>query len=70
MSLFQPSAETLEEVISTRRHLHQHPELSLEEYQTSAFIRQRLQELGLTLPPSPTPTGVIATLASGRTGRR
>lgn len=31
-----------QEVISNRRHLHAHPELSFEEYETSAFVQQQL----------------------------
>jgi amidohydrolase len=39
--------EVFEETIATRRHLHQHPELSFEEYQTSIFVKQRLHQLGI-----------------------
>lgn len=35
------------EVVSLRRHFHQHPELSFEERQTSAFIAQILREWGI-----------------------
>ena len=38
--------------ISTRRFLHQNPELSAKEFQTTRFIMERLQTLGL----SPTTT--------------
>ena len=34
-------------VKSIREHLHTHPELSFEEYETSKYIQERLQELGL-----------------------
>jgi amidohydrolase len=32
------------DIIAIRRHLHQHPELSFEEYQTSQFIQEKLTE--------------------------
>jgi amidohydrolase len=32
--------------ISTRRHLHQHPELSFQEQKTAAFIERELREMG------------------------
>ncbi|HEX3386676.1 MAG TPA: M20 family metallopeptidase [Mucilaginibacter sp.] len=35
------------EVVANRRHLHSHPELSFEEKQTSAFIAEKLDDLGL-----------------------
>lgn len=34
-------------VIADRRHLHQHPELSMEESETAAFVAQRLESLGV-----------------------
>ncbi len=35
------------ETVENRRHLHQNPELSFEEYQTSAFVKQKLDELNI-----------------------
>jgi len=35
-------------VIDTRRHLHKHPELSFKEFETSAFIKSRLDEMGIS----------------------
>jgi amidohydrolase len=34
-------------VVENRRHLHAHPELSFHEYQTSAYVAQKLDELGI-----------------------
>ena len=34
-------------VIHNRRHLHAHPELSFKEYNTSAFVKARLDEMGI-----------------------
>lgn len=39
----------LEESIALRRHLHQHPELSLKEQATSEYCQQRLQQLGYAI---------------------
>ncbi|HRF27371.1 MAG TPA: M20 family metallopeptidase [Ferruginibacter sp.] len=33
--------------IDIRRHLHQHPEMSYEEYQTSVYIREHLTQIGI-----------------------
>lgn len=37
----------LAELHDTYRHLHQHPELSMQEHETAAFIEQRLETLGV-----------------------
>ena len=52
------SKEMLPELILLRRHLHAHPELSGQEYQTAAFVAGELRKSGweavsythLTLP--------------------
>lgn len=49
------------EVVDIRRHLHQNPELSFQEYNTSAFIRQQLDELGVPFIQMAN-TGVVATI--------
>lgn len=48
-----------EELIQLRRHFHRHPELGLQEFETSAFIRDYLVKLGYRLQ-SVEPTGIIA----------
>ncbi len=61
-------AEVLPDAIAWRRHLHAHPELSFQEHETAAFVRDRLQGLGGLEVRSPTPTSVVATLRGGRPG--
>lgn len=36
-----------QQVIVNRRHLHAHPELSFEEYKTSAFVAQQLTQMNI-----------------------
>lgn len=43
----QLSATIFEDVVATRRHLHSHPELSFHEVETSVFVANKLEELGL-----------------------
>ena len=38
-----------DDLVATRRHLHSHPELSFEEYETTKFIANKLQENGYDL---------------------
>ncbi|WP_205501752.1 M20 metallopeptidase family protein [Rufibacter psychrotolerans] len=53
-----------QDTIATRHHLHQHPELSFQEFETSAYVFRKLQEYGLE-PQRLTETGVVA-LVKGR----
>jgi metal-dependent amidase/aminoacylase/carboxypeptidase family protein len=41
------ATQYFEAVKTIRRHLHQHPELSFQEFQTSAYIQERLKEAGI-----------------------
>ena len=52
----------LPEVISFRRWLHQHPELSFKEYETSRFITQQLDKMGIKYTTGHARTGIIATI--------
>lgn len=38
---------TAEELKKIRRHLHQNPEISTEEHQTQAFVKKKLEEMGV-----------------------
>ncbi|MFZ5814105.1 MAG: M20 metallopeptidase family protein [Bacillota bacterium] len=49
-----------ERLIAVRRELHRHPELSLEEFWTTARVREWLAEAGLTILPLDLETGVVA----------
>lgn len=63
------SGELKEQIITWRRHLHQHPELSFEEFATSQFIFDTLSQFaGLELS-RPTPTSVMARLIGPLPGK-
>ncbi len=53
----------------TRRHIHQNPELSFQEYETANFIEQRLRELGLE-PRRMANTGVVALIKGEKAGNK
>ncbi len=46
-----------------RRHLHAHPELSEKETKTSAFLQERLRELGIPFEAGIGGAGIVATLS-------
>ncbi|MEN3026415.1 MAG: M20 family metallopeptidase [Chlorobiota bacterium] len=63
---FRQRAEALSgELQRHRRWLHQHPELSFQEHQTAAYIRQQLQLLGIPFRTA-AETGTIGLLGSGK----
>ncbi len=67
----QSNPELRAHLSAWRRHLHQHPELSFEERETSAYVRAQLQALdpdGALDITAPTPTSVLATLRTGKPG--
>jgi amidohydrolase len=52
-----------------RRHLHSHPEVSLHEVETAAFVASRLSELGIPFEIGVGGHGVVATLSRGASNR-
>lgn len=56
-------SEITAEVIAVRRHLHQHPELSFEEWKTSQFIFDELTKIGLA-PTRIGKTGVTTIISN------
>ncbi|MCF8367244.1 MAG: amidohydrolase [Bacteroidales bacterium] len=48
------------DVISWRRHIHANPELSMQEYQTSAYVAERLDEFGIPYQKGVAKTGIVA----------
>ena len=57
-----------EELISTRRDLHAHPELGFEEVRTAGIVAQRLTNLGLEVRTGVGKTGVVALLEGDHDG--
>lgn len=54
-------------ILDTRRHLHENPELSLCEYETSALVKKELSALGI--PFREVGTGVIADIQGCKPGK-
>ena len=52
-----------------RRHLHAHPELSLRERNTAAFVCEKLRELGIPHEANVGGHGVVATITRGKSNR-
>lgn len=57
-----------DKIISIRRRIHEHPELSEEEAETSKYIAECLIDAGITVLPTNLKTGVIAEIKGGEPG--
>jgi amidohydrolase len=59
----------VDELVRYRRHFHAHPELSLQEHETAAFIERELRDCGFDdMRTGVGGTGILATLTGGRPG--
>lgn len=58
-----------ESQIKWRRHLHQRPELSYEEHETTRFLRERMQSLGAKIRKTGIETGLVADLVGCGSGK-
>ena len=54
------SEDYFNKVVEWRRHLHKNPELSFEEFKTSQFVAQQLQEMGIPFQKGIASTGIVA----------
>ena len=61
IDFLQEAYGLFEEMKEIRKRIHMHPELSRQEYQTSALVEQYLQDLGIETRRA-TGTGIIGTL--------
>ena len=69
-ALQREAEEILPGVIADRRFLHEHPELSFQEYETAKFVAERLRSLGLDdVQTGIARTGVVGILHGHRPGK-
>jgi amidohydrolase len=61
----QLSADIVDEAIAIRRHIHQNPELSFKEFETSKFVQSKLSEYGITFTSGIVETGVVGIIDVG-----
>ncbi|PPL01886.1 M20 metallopeptidase family protein [Parapedobacter indicus] len=63
------ATQIYEKTVVNRRHLHQNPELSFEEYETAAFVKSELDNLGIPYIPMAN-TGVVAQITGEKPSDR
>ncbi len=62
--------KSFEKVLEIRRHLHQHPELSFKEFETSKFIQAQLKEAGISFTTGYVETGIVALIKGKNPGKK
>lgn len=67
--LLRELKEYEDEMITLRRDLHTHPELSFEEHRTQGIVAERLRALGYEVSLGLAGTGVVGTLRKGKGGK-
>ena len=65
MSIHTIVASIAPEILEIRHHLHSHPELGMQEHETSAFVAQKLREWGYEVHCGLGRFGVVGTLRVG-----
>lgn len=64
------SREYFREVVAHRRHIHANPELSFEEYKTSAYVQKQLKALKIPFKAKVAGTGVVALIKGGKSSKK
>ncbi|WP_306640731.1 M20 metallopeptidase family protein [Sanyastnella coralliicola] len=64
------AARIAPELIEIRQHLHQHPELSFKEEQTSAFVKSKLADRGIAFDDGYAGTGIVAKVKGKAGGKQ
>src|SRR5437763_10515706 len=57
-----------EQLVADRRHIHAHPELRYKEFETSKYVQQRLETLGIQYKVI-AGTGVVGLIEGSERGR-
>lgn len=73
MSISDVIKEKIEEnhnnIVATRAYLHERPEVSSKEYETSKYLKERCKDLGLMVEDVEGSTGFTALLDTGKPGK-
>lgn len=69
MEISQEILTYLPEIIRWRRDLHQLPELGLEEFATTAYLKKELQAMGYTDIRQPLATGLVVVIDAEKPGK-
>jgi len=66
----RPEIQSLKDtIVSTRRDIHQYPELAFDEHRTSELVAKRLTSMGIDVQTGVGKTGVVGTLKGKQDGK-
>ena len=68
MNFSNRAQEIKDEICKNRRHIHKHPELSMVEYETTKFLTQELEKLGIEVQTFDDYTGCIGIIKGKNKG--
>ena len=68
MTRLDEQVSLLNKLVAYRRELHEHPELSMKEYETTKRIRRWLEEEGIPVLNFPLEVGIIAEITGSQPG--
>lgn len=63
------TSNIMPDLVATRRHLHQIPEIGLSEFKTSDYVAEALTAMGYEVTRGIAKTGIVATLKNGTSAR-
>ena len=66
----QLAASNKATIVDTRRHIHAHPELSFQEFNTAQFIGKTLKNLGIEVREGIAKTGLVAVIKGKNSDKR
>ena len=69
MDFAREAAELLPYIQNHRRHIHQYPELSFREKETTEYIQKELESMGIEVIRFSDYYGLIGVLKGGRAGK-
>lgn len=69
MNIKEAAAKYADYVVEQRRAFHQIPEVSMEEYKTSAKVKEELDKMGVSWRPCGGETGILATIGGKKPGK-
>lgn len=67
--ILEKSEELFSFMQSARRQIHQYPEVGMQEFRTAAFIREKLDEAGISYRDKVGGTGIVGIIKGNRPGK-
>ena len=68
MTILEEAEALADDIVADRRWLHEHPEIGFDLPQTTAYVADRLREIGLE-PKEIVPGGLVTTIGDPSRGR-